>query len=126
MKNLSSRQTFMTKYLLTASWIIAPIITAIIVYNKFGQIEGFYIIPFFSVPALMSYLPMKISFDDTRVVVSDLFTKTEYKFIDIKSLEYSRPTFSYHPYSQLAIKTKDAKIKEVKFMPRTTDIFGSF
>ena len=126
MKDLSSGQTFLTKYLVTSVWIIGPIVTAIIVYIQFGQVEGFYMIPCFLLPAFLTYMPMKISYDDTRIVVSDLFTKTEFRFSDIKSLEYSRPTISYHPYSQLQITTMDGHIKKVKFSPQESDIFKSF
>ena len=126
MKDLSSGQTFLTKYLVTAVWIIGPIVTAIIVYKKFGQVEGFYMIPIFILPALMTYLPMRISFDDSRIIISDLFKKTEYRFSDIRALQYSRPTISYHPFSQLDITTQDGQIRKVKFSPRATDIFKTF
>ena len=125
MKDLSSGQTFLTKYLLTAVWVIGPIAIAITVYRKFGQLEGFYMIPILILPALLTYLPMRISYDDTRLVVSDLFTKTEYRFSDIQHLQYSRPTISYHPYSQLEITTVDGQVRKVKFAPRGTDIFKS-
>lgn len=125
MRELSSRQTFLTKYFVTAMWIIIPIVTSIIVYHKFGQFEGFYMIPIFLLPALMTYMPMKVSFDNKNIVVSDWFNKEHYEFLDIKSLEYSRPTIAFHPYQQLQITTLNNTVRKVKFIPRTSDTFNS-
>lgn len=68
---------------------------------------------------------MKISFDETKIVVSDWLTKKEYKFDDIESLEFSRPTISYHPYRQLEITMTDKGIRKVKFIPRGSDAIKS-
>jgi hypothetical protein len=125
MRELTSWQTFLTKYFVTAVWIIGPITTAIIVYNKFGQVDGFYFAPLFLLPAIMSYMPMKISFDEIKIVVSDWLTSKQYRFDDIKSLEFSRPTISYHSYLQLEITTTDNEIKKIKFMPRGSDSIKS-
>lgn len=125
MRELTSWQTFLTKYFVTAVWVVGPILTAIIVYNKFGQVDGFFFAPLFLLPALMTYMPMKISFDETKIVVSDWLTRKEYKFDDIESLEFSRPTISYHPYRQLEITTTDKGIRKVKFIPRGSDAIKS-
>jgi hypothetical protein len=125
MKELSSRQTFLTKYVVTALWCFGSIAMAITVYNKFGQVEGFYMAPLFFLPAMVSYMPMRISYDETKIVVSDWFTNDEYKFMDIKSLKYSRPMISYHPYTQLELTMTDNRLMKIKFIPRTTDSFKS-
>lgn len=117
MKRLTNWQTFVTKYFVTSIWIVIPTFTAIMVYNKFGQLDGFYFVPVFLLPALLTYMPMKITFDETKIVVSDWFISKEYRFDEIKSLTYSRPIFPYHPFQQLEIRTTDS-IKKVKFIPR--------
>ena len=125
MKNLSSRQTIVSKYLVSSFWIIGATILAFQVYHKFGQVEGFYFIPISFLMALMHYLPMKISYDETRIVVSDWFTKEEFKFSDVKALEYTKPTISFHPYRQMEITTQDDRTRKIKFMPRGVDAFKS-
>lgn len=122
MKQLSSRQTYITKYLVASIWIIAPISIAI---NQSNKLELLFIFPIFILIAFISYMPMKISYDKTSVVVSDLFSSNEYRFSNITLLEYSRPTIPYHPYQQLEITTKDNKLKKIQFIPRGTESFKS-
>jgi|GEM_PF-5074468 len=126
MKNLSSRQTFLTKYFVTAMWVISPIALAITVYIKFDDPQGFYMAPIFFLPAIISYLPMKVAFDETKIVVSDWMNVYEYKFVDLTSVEYTRKSlFSFHPYHELVLTTKRGEVKKIKYMPTMADSFNS-
>ena len=121
MKRLSNQQTFFTKYIVTAAWLFGLISLPISNYNNFGQFELVLIIPFLLL-ALISYLPMKISYDERKLVVSDWRKDFEYKFEDVKSLEYSRRLISLHPYKRLLITTNDNILHKIYFMPRFSDM----
>ncbi len=113
--------TFFTKYILTSAWLFGVVYLPISNYYNFGQVEIITVIPFL-VLALIAWMPMKISFDNEKIVISDWLKDTEYKYENIKSLTYSRTFISIHPYKRLIFATDDNLTHKIYFMPRYADI----
>ncbi|GHM99185.1 hypothetical protein WSM22_06750 [Cytophagales bacterium WSM2-2] len=121
MKRLTSWNSLLRKYVMTATWILCPIITSIVVYRKFGDPLGFYLLLAFLPIGIMTYPLMKITYDENQVIVSDWFHKHIFRFDDLKSIEFpNRPFISFHLYSEMVLTTKRDEVKKFKFSPRTS------
>jgi hypothetical protein len=70
MRQLSNPLTFFTKYILTSAWLFGAVYLPISNYYNFGQVEIITVIPLL-VLALVAWMPMKISFDNEKIVISD-------------------------------------------------------
>jgi hypothetical protein len=102
-------------------WCIGFMYGAVTFYQEFGSVEMFYATPVIILFAVMLYLPVKISYDDTTIIVSDWLSEKVYEFKDIKSLKYSKPSIPILPYLLLEITTSDDELKKIRFLPRSSD-----
>ena len=106
-------------------WLFGFIYMVITFYKTSGSLDVLYFSPIIILYAVVNYVPMKIAFDDTKIIVSDWLSKTEYKFEDIKSMKYSKSSIPFIPYSLLEMTMTDDSLKKIKFLPRASDSFKS-